>query len=551
MTNLLPFQQLARLCLKSGIKNIIICPGSRNAALTIAFTSEKGLKCYSISDERSAAYIALGMSLQTSKTTAIICTSGTAALNFAPAIAEAYFQEIPLLVLTADRPPEWVHQYDGQTIFQDQLYGKHVKKAYTWPVEQKNSDIDFAAELSNQAISLTQNQPKGPVHINIPIREPFYPDVVEPLEKEWNIERYFDSKENPIHDFEDVLGKHSKRLLVIGQQNNADVKKQARSFAERFGFVLVADSIANTDDSIQNHDHFLKNLSQEEKRELIPDLLISTDMSLISKSLKLLLREGKIKEHWHIQNNPAFIDPFRSLTKKVEIEPFRFFNECSNYTPFSIDKAYSDSWLNRETQSISKINSFFGTQEYSEFHVLKSLLERMSADSIIHAGNSMSIRYINALQKYINQEIFVYCNRGTSGIDGSLSTAVGQAINTDKTVYCILGDLSFQYDKNALWNRYLPENLKIVVLNNAGGIIFSMIEGPRKQDSFDDFFRTHQPNKADLIAQEFGLNYLRINNKAEAELNITKFLTSKTKTVLEIFTDYNQNESSFKSFFKT
>ena len=178
MTKLEPFQQLARLCLKKGVANVIICPGSRNAALTIAFTNEKGLKCFSISDERSAAYIALGMALQTGKTSVIICTSGTAALNLAPAVAEAYFQEIPLLVLTADRPPEWVHQYDGQTIFQENLYGKHVKNSFYWSADQNDSDLTEDVQISNAALNICQSQPLGPVHINVSIREPFYPDVV-------------------------------------------------------------------------------------------------------------------------------------------------------------------------------------------------------------------------------------------------------------------------------------------------------------------------------------------------------------------------------------
>lgn len=549
MTKHEPFQQLARLCLNKGIENIIICPGSRNAALTIAFTSEKGLKCYSVSDERSAAYIALGMALETGKTSVVICTSGTAALNFAPAVAEAYFQEVPLLILTADRPPEWVHQYDGQTIFQENLYGRHVKKSFSWSADQSENDLLDAAKISNKALNACQTQPLGPIHINIPIREPFYPEMVSELNSEWaNV-----MVKNPlaiidVKEFNDSLLKYPKRLLAVGQQNNRHVKIQAKAFAKRFGFVLVGDNISNVDGGIKNHDKFLQGLSKETNNALLPDLLISTDMSLISKPLKLLLRNGEIKAHWHIQNNPAWIDPFRSLTRKMEIEPNLFFERILSTEPVEIDLEYQRNWEFYEKKSDRSTQIYFTKPVFSEFYIVKAILEQIPADSIIHSGNSMSIRYLNALQNYMDSSVMFYCNRGTSGIDGSLSTAVGQALSTDKVVYCILGDLSFQYDKNALWNRYLPDNLKIIVLNNAGGIIFRMIDGPNKQEAFNDFFKTSQTNKADLIAKEYGLEYISIRQSVDLEINIKQFILTTKRTILEVFTNYDDNVDSFKRF---
>jgi 2-succinyl-5-enolpyruvyl-6-hydroxy-3-cyclohexene-1-carboxylate synthase len=546
MTKLEPFQQLARLCLHKGVENVIICPGSRNAALTIAFTAEKGLKCYSVSDERSAGYMAVGMALQTGKTSVIICTSGTAALNFAPAVAESYFQEIPLLVLTADRPSEWVHQYDGQTIFQENLYGRHVKKAFTWSDKQDEHAIKAASEISNEALCICQSQPHGPVHINIPISEPFYPEKVIEIQVEWEVSELVNHIQSVnIELFKSILMKHPKRLLVIGQQHNKKVKIEAEKFAKRFGFVLISDTIGNVEGGIKNHDQFLKNVSKE---NLIPDLLISTDMSVISKSLKLMLRNSEIKEHWHLQDNPAFIDPFRSLTKKIELEPYLFFEQIMKVENVKIDSEYQSVWQKLEIDAQENIKTYFEKPTFSEFHILKQFLELIPTNSIIHSGNSMSIRYINALQNFINPSAILYCNRGTSGIDGSLSTAVGQALTTSKTVYCILGDVSFQYDKNALWNRYLPDNLKIIILNNAGGIIFSMIDGPKRQDSFQDFFRTEQPNKADLISQEYGLTYFSIKNLEEVRDKILNFLKTKEKSILEVFTDYERNGEAFKNF---
>jgi 2-succinyl-5-enolpyruvyl-6-hydroxy-3-cyclohexene-1-carboxylate synthase len=549
MTRLEPFRQLARLCYQKGIKNIVICPGSRNAALTIAFTSEPGLQCYSISDERSAGYIALGMALQTGIPTVLICTSGTAALNFAPAVAEAFFQEVPLLILTADRPAEWIHQYDGQTIFQEEVYGKHVKSSYVWFPDQDEEAIKHAATVSLHAIDRCQNLPKGPVHINIPIREPFYPESIEKIKSEWNCDISGGKKPEIFENyFLNLLKGYKKRLLVIGQQHNEIVRKQAAEFASRFGFVLISDCISNVDEGIKNQDQFLKGLSSEEKANLLPDLLISTDMSLISKSLKLLLREGEIKEHWHIQDNPFWIDPFRSLTKKLEITPEEFFQTTLRLNSDSGDQNYQGRWNDLQNDSLQKSKQYFEKEEFTEFHFLKRVLDGLPTDTVLHIGNSMSIRYMNALQQYYPAGVQIFCNRGTSGIDGSLSTAVGQALNTEKPVFCILGDLSFQYDKNALWNRYLPDNLKIVVLNNAGGIIFNMIDGPKRQESFRDFFRTEQPHTAEWIAKEFRLNYFSVRNPDEIQNGLESFLASEEKSILELFTDYETNTRAYKAF---
>ncbi|WP_304234850.1 2-succinyl-5-enolpyruvyl-6-hydroxy-3-cyclohexene-1-carboxylic-acid synthase [Jiulongibacter sediminis] len=553
MDKLTPFRQLARLCLEKGVENVIISPGSRNALLTIAFTGQKGLKCYSVSDERSAGYMAIGMALQTGKTTVLICTSGTAALNYAPAVAEAYFQEVPLLVLTADRPPEWIHQYDGQTIFQDNVYGKHVKEAFSWSADLSDTKLREVESVSNKALNSTQRSPKGPVHINIPISEPFYPSRFEETDvNPWKVvePKAFKPEIEGV-SFLKALRRYPKRLLVVGQQHDEEVGKMASEFAEKFGFVLISDSISNVSGGIKNHDHFLKKLSDKEKQTLCPDLLISTDMSLISKSLKLMLRGFEIQAHWHVQSNPAFIDPFRSLTKKVEITPLEFFQQTLNFDGLSNDENYQERWKSLEKKSSDSIRQYFEKPEFSEFHILRKLFHKIPEDSILHVGNSMSIRYVNALNSVLPSGCKVYCNRGTSGIDGCLSTAVGQALKTDKPVYCILGDVSFQYDKNALWNRYLPDNLKIIILNNSGGIIFNMIQGPSDQSSFEDYFKTMQPNKASYLAQEYGLGYFKITSSLEIEEGLRKFLTCHQKSILEIFTDYERNTLVYKKFFES
>ena len=182
MSILQPIHNIAEICSRKNILDAILCPGSRSAALTISFVRHQNIKTYSISDERSAAFIGMGIAQQTGKTVALVCTSGTAAYNFAPAITEAFFQEIPLLILTADRPKEWIHQQDGQTIYQTEIFGKHVKKSYELPSDYSHPDAVWHIErVVNEAINLTQTFPKGPVHINVPICEPFYPNESEEI----------------------------------------------------------------------------------------------------------------------------------------------------------------------------------------------------------------------------------------------------------------------------------------------------------------------------------------------------------------------------------
>lgn len=545
MTRIEPFRQLARFLKNKGVKNVIICPGSRNAILTIAFTAEEGLNCYSISDERSAAYMGIGMALECGMPSVIICTSGTAALNFAPAIAEAFFQEIPLLVLTADRPPEWIHQYDGQTIFQDNVYGNHVKASFSFSADQTPENLEQSFFISEEAFETTLIAPKGPVHINIPIREPFYPENIPTDFEEWPLRK----KENKVQEldtnaFIENIRHYSRRVLVIGQQHSKELRFLASQFAQKYQFVLIADAISNIEGGIKNQDKICRVLSHDFQ----PDFLISTDMSLISKPLKLFLRNAEIKDHWHVQDNPYWIDPFRSLKKKIKIDPVLFFKSLLAVDHLEPLNDFVKTWF--ELEEKSRINNlrYFEQEKYSELHFLQTLLCALQSNTLIHAGNSMSVRYINALQQFLPESTSISCNRGTSGIDGSLSTAVGQALQTDKQVLCILGDVSFHYDKNALWNSHVPDNLKVVVLNNQGGLIFRMIEGPSKQSSFETFFQTKQQISAEWIAKQHSIQYFEIKESEGMKSVIHQFLEYPGKAILEIFTDPMDDEKAFKEF---
>lgn len=539
------------ICDAKGIEQVILCPGSRNAALIIAFEQNPKIKCYSISDERTAAFVAMGMANATKKTVAIVCTSGTAALNFIPAAAEAFFQEIPLLILTADRPQEWIDQYDGQTVFQENTFGKHVKRNYSLLPDYSNIDVDwFANRVFNEAINLSQQNPLGPVHINIPIREPFYPVKDEKIAASESVRIISDEKirKSLDKDLVEVLTKQIETAasvwIIVGQQNDLKLNAALSSFRLHPNVLIFGDVISNIKSDIETQDILFKNI------DLInpPDLLITCGKSLISKNLKLFARNSNITNHWHIQETDMIRDPYQSVSNWFKIDAITFFQSFNfqenNHSNESENNAFL---LLKNKQIIDSLKQEVQNTSFSDISCVSSVLSIIEENSVLHLGNSLSVRYVDLLKfQLFGKNIQVECNRGTSGIEGTLSTAVGHALNTEKTVYCIIGDVSFQYDKNALWHNYIPRNLKIIVLNNNGGNIFRMINGPKNQSAYKDFFETKQQYSAEKLAEHYGVAYFPIKNIVEIS-KLNDFMKSTGCSILEFFTEPEANELTYKA----
>ena len=335
-----PISNLVAICAKKGIQNAILSPGSRCAPLTLAFSRHPDIHARTISDERSAGFIALGMAQQLEKPVVLVCTSGSAALNYYPAVAEAFFQHIPLLILTADRPPEWIDQWDGQTVFQLEVYGKHVKKSFQFPDSFENEEqVWHANRIVSEAIILSKQFPQGPVHINIPLREPFYPEAGEELIFPENPKVVTLSPGNPVlgedslKNIKDRLQTVKKILIVAGQQK-PDPKIQALldQLAKDQKVVIITDSISNlqSDQTISLHDHWLGN--EQFQSELAPELIISFGKSVISKSLKLFLRKTETS-HWHIQADGQAKDTFQKLTRILACTPISFLGWLNQNLP--------------------------------------------------------------------------------------------------------------------------------------------------------------------------------------------------------------------------
>lgn len=539
-----PIVDLVTLCAQKGIRNVILSPGSRCAPLTIAFARHPDIHSRVIPDERAAAFIALGMAQQLGKPVVLVCTSGSAALNYAPAIAEAYFQQIPLLVLTADRPPEWIDQWDGQTIRQHEIYGKHVKGFYQFPDEFGHNDkIWHANRIGNEAINLSMNFPFGPVHINLPLREPFYPEKDEQLV--FSKVRAIDSL-----DFSLVISEDSKnrilaeidnfnRIVIVPGQQGPDF--ELRDLLEKISIekkaVVVTDTISNLQNSksISLHDHFIGN--DEFSNELHPDLVITFGKSIISKSLKLFLRKVK-PVHWHIQGNGDTPDTYQNLQKIVYCEPLPFLEVL--FDRRNIEELFHTKWKNINEKVAKELPQILEKSVFGEYKALQKCLQQIPDASKIHVANSMAVRYLNFLGN--NKNFETYCNRGTSGIDGSTSTAVGCAFTTKDFVTLITGDMAFFYDRNAFWHNYPLPNLRIILLNNHAGGIFRLIDGPANQPELEEFFETKQVLNARNLAEEFNFHYHQASDEKSLEAGLEDFYKQSIHPrLLEISTNSKVN----------
>ncbi|MGI4822412.1 MAG: 2-succinyl-5-enolpyruvyl-6-hydroxy-3-cyclohexene-1-carboxylic-acid synthase [Janthinobacterium lividum] len=599
---------IAEICAQHGITDVILSPGSRSAPLTLAFARHPAYrgKLRVVPDERAAAFIGLGIAQATRRPVVLVCTSGTAGLNYAPAVAEAYFQQIPLLVLTADRPPEWIDQLDGQTIRQRDLYGAHAKGTFDFPADTSHADAKWHAErMMSEAITLTAAFPAGPVQVNIPLREPFYPKAGEEMGYETTVKIIRDDQSNAvlppaeILDLRQQLRAASRVLVVAGQQaNNDSLTAALYEFAEARQVPVVADTIANLSDvpAVRRQDIFLAGMSKKQKEALRPDLLITFGQSLISKSLKLFLRDAAPAQHWHIQPAGPVADTFRRLTRVIRVQPAAFFQQLAVFETkdynrsgvsnpsSSANQSTSDvrvlgsspsgatndqtqlgstptvateasiSWQEVDAVAAAFLTDFFAAegQPFNEFTAFHQALTALPDGTALHLANSMAVRYANILGLPAGKQIDVFANRGTSGIDGCNSTAVGAAlVQPDRPVVLLTGDVAFFYDRNAFWHNYPTPNLRVVLFNNHGGGIFRMIDGPRQQPELDEFFETTQALTAENLCRDFSLRYLPVSSFGELATALPVFFAAETgAAVLEVFTDSKTNAAFFEEYRK-
>ena len=557
MNRLQPIYDLAALCAAKNVKQAILCPGSRNAPLILAFSRHPDITCRSISDERSAAFIALGIAQQTERAAVLVSTSGSAAYNFAPGVAEAFFAKSPLIVITADRPTEWVGQQDGQTIYQAGIFGQHVKKCYQLPQEYEHPDNGWAINrMVNEAINLAHAEPMGPVHLNVPLREPLYPGD-KPTEYSANLRIMNDLLPVP-HADEETQARiahelhQSRRVLIVAGQAAASATLRAalESASTSHQIPVVGDVLSNVHgihDVVRRADLFLGGADASTQQALQPDLLITFGDSVISKPLKVFLRSFPPQRHWHIQVVGDVADTFKSVTSVIRLRPEAFFQLLSVIPavrrPDQI--GYQKRWLAQEGRIEQLLGHYLADSEFGEAKFVNGLMRSLPPVCHLHLANSMSVRYGVLVGLTADQQnVCVYANRGTSGIDGCTSTAVGHALTSVLPNILITGDVAFFYDRNAFWHNYPMPNLRIVLLNNHGGGIFKMIDGPGEGREVDEFQVTRQALTGKHIAAEFGFDYYLLDEPAREASFIDKLFTPSDRPgLLEVQTPMGINKN--------
>ncbi|WP_269222970.1 2-succinyl-5-enolpyruvyl-6-hydroxy-3-cyclohexene-1-carboxylic-acid synthase [Flavobacterium sp. IMCC34518] len=541
-------QSIIQILVAKGITNIIISPGSRNAPLTIGFASNPAFKCYSIADERSAAFFALGIAQQTGKPTVLVCTSGSALLNYYPAFAEAFYSQIPLIVLSADRPQSKIDIGDGQTIRQENVFANHsLYNANLLETVSDENDLKI-----NEAIN-TAIDKKGPVHINAPFEEPLYETVSDLSVNSFvfasaKIIQEINSQE--LQEYATLWNKATRKLILVGVNDPESISnKTIETFATDESVVVMTETTSNVHHAsfINNIDTIITPFTADDFEAFRPEILITFGGMVVSKRIKAFLRKYQPKHHWHIDTLRAY-DTFGCLTKHFEVNPNIFFEAFIPLTKI-IESDYFSKMNAVKTVRKEKHDIYLSKIPFSDFKVFENVIGTLPQNSQLQISNSSAIRYAQLIP--IDPSIEVYCNRGTSGIDGSTSTAIGAAVANVKQTVFITGDIGFLYDSNALWNNYLPKNFKIILINNGGGGIFRILPGHDETPVFNTFFETSHNLTAEHLAKMYGFDYVAAND----ELSLTNALTcvysqNENPCILEVFTPTLENNSILLQYFK-
>lgn len=525
---------LVKLMQEWGIEHVVVCPGSRNAPIVHTLGNAEGFICHPVTDERSAGFVALGLSDAVKSPVAVCCTSGSALLNIAPAVAEAYYRNVPLLVISADRPKEWIGQMDGQTLVQPGAFAPHAK-SYSIDEPLNYTQEWYAVREINEALaSLTFNGGR-PVHINVNLSEPLFDftnDELPLIRKiEWESGSQLSSRA-----VEEVSS--SKRMMIVVGQLTSDLYAGNRNTlndilikASAKGCIVLTEHLSNVSCS-----HFITRFDDMLADGLVrddmkPDIVVYIGGHVVSKRLKKYLRGVSPKVCWHVTCSDSVVDLFQCVTRMVTINAVDVLNVvCAKYD--SNDIKFTDAWKNIQYDLPEYVYS-----QWNDVSVVGNVLKCMPSGSALALANSSSVRH--AQHFTLPNDVEVVCNRGVNGIEGSLSSAVGYAMASGRLTLCVIGDLSFFYDMNALWNVDLPSNLRVLVLNNSGGLIFGGLPGLEHSNHKWDFVAASHQQSAKGWVESTNARYLRVDNLHDLEEQAIDVLfgESDVPVVVEAFSD--------------
>ncbi|MBM55181.1 MAG: 2-succinyl-5-enolpyruvyl-6-hydroxy-3-cyclohexene-1-carboxylic-acid synthase [Euryarchaeota archaeon] len=512
---------------ESGLKHVVISPGSRNAPLTIAFDAHPGVRTHVVIDERAAAYYALGLGLRTGTPAAVVCTSGTAALNHGPAIAEAFHARVPLISITADRPTRVIERGHGQSVFQAGIFGKNCGHAVLID-ELELGD----AEIVVEAKKAFDTAAKGTsVHINVPFEEPLY--GLEEVDLGLNLIKIGGSNKVRAGVPAELMVEGIRILVVAGAlpfyRNEDGLELSLPGVCEKWSGIW-GDAVVHSADMLMGRGE----LPEE------PDVVITLGTPTLSKAFRKYLIE-KRPNHYHVGQTFKGWDTWGSLVTTIDADPIEWLREFDG-------KHRCDEEFVRKWKELEKSVELDGV-EWSDVVAFETILSGVGEGCSVHLSNSTSARYVQLVKS--PRGLKYHCNRGVAGIDGCTSTAVGDAVGSGEEVVLITGDVAFLYDLNGLASvQEMPANLKVVVINNGGGEIFRWLDGPEGLGLVVKYFETKPRTRVKSAAEYCGLNYFCATNKDETLTAIEAMQASETVSILEVITDGPTSTEVYKTILK-
>ncbi len=557
--------ELVALLQAHGVCDVVLCPGSRNAPLVHALSHQlAGATCHSIIDERSAGFYALGLALATHRAVVVCCTSGTAVANLHPAVAEAYYQGVPLIILSADRPERWIGQWAGQTLPQPELFGSLVRKAVHLPEPHTEEERWYCNRLINEALLAALAPLPGPVQINVPISDPgvslLPPTLAEhtpgssdrrPIGMQPGrcIQQLYPCRidAQAVESLLQRLVTFERKMILVGQESWSAATSTGETFPQslREQFLCIGESLSNSPVSICSLDALLASLSEADRRALQPDLLITLGGHIVSNKMKQYLRTYPPRETWHLSPDPTVVDLFCSLTEQIIAPIGPFLDTLAHGLAGLASSPYAGHWRER----IDRLPS--PTPRYSSLTVVESLLSHLPEEPcVLHLANSSSVRYAELFRK--PRRLLTLCNRGTSGIEGSLSTALGFARQrAEERHFIVIGDLSFFYDLNALGLPEVGSNVRVLLLNNQRGSIFQSLPTLEMDRLSQRYITAEHQLQAQGWSESCGWEYLSVHEASELEETITYFVgPAERPRLLEAFVSSEDEIAELQTYFK-
>ena len=543
-------QNIVKQCKLHGIRHIVFSPGSRNAPFAIAFDNDPYFKTHIIHDERVAGFYALGIAQVLNEAVAMCCTSGSAVVNYFPAITEAFYRKTPLLVISADRPKQLINKGHGQTIMQDAIFGSHAKSFQSF--EDVNVLSTSSIENCNSKMELLHQNPKGPIHFNIHLEEPLYETSINDEDVHQKNEVVVDKQSGALSEIiETIDGK--KTIVLCGQNSgNFELNNELVHFNQNTNVLVLNENTSGLCDNafINCIDRTLNAIPNDQHEAFIPDILITIGDAIVSKKIKAFFIQNPPEHHIAINHSTIGIDSFHCLGTHLKINPIDFFSQINKSVPIKNTINFEAKWKTIDYKAKDRLPPFFSTENSAtDIQAFYLINEYLNNDTILHLANSSVVRYMQLFDPI--KSVRYFANRGTSGIDGSMSTAVGSAIALpDKQHVFISGDVSFIYDSNAMWVRPFPKNLKIIVINNYGGSIFRIIDGAKTSEQLETYFEAHHHTDVKNIADGFGFSTTEVDELKDYEASISQFLNTFSHQILIIKTDRKENPLALNRLFK-